>query len=435
MTKPKAVAMISIILVVVLFFAVFTFLPKVRIGNYTYNSPIRLVKKGADLSKGVALNFTYEFDDDDTELQKASQMSTIISVMEARLKNYGIKDAQVISAEESVTVLLPIHSYSDSFYKALSQKGRFTISVKDEDNLATILTDSTHFTDVYVTYNGSSFVVVMKLDYEAKAALSQATVKAEEESVKIYFNMDEAEYTSTTYSKQFYDDALYLSTTSADEAQYLLAVLTTERYPVSMTLSKSWYFTGSAGTDALMWAYIALGAAVLMIAVALIVRYGLSGIAFTISLIAASVVTVLLSTFLYIGEMSLAAVLGIIVALAFYAVFSVLVLERFNYSASTDPEQDMTKRLKAALSKSYERYQKPMILVGLVGLVCAIVMWIAAATPALISFGVTLTYGLIFGVLAMLFMARYIAICFYTINNCPKCNRLSVEDKSAEEVK
>ncbi len=425
MTKTKATVSLCVLLVVVLFFSVFTFLPEVRMGNYTYNSPINLMIKGPDLGKSIAVNFDYEFDEDDTAEEIKADKSKIMSVMETRLESYGITDAQIAVSNTGLTLILPLDSYNDTFYKAVSQKGAFEINTK-KDSLFTIVTDSRHFTKVYATYASGYYYVVMELDTEAKAALSQLTEKAAEEEVTIYFTLDGTEYTSKTLTEQLTENSIYLSMSSADEAQYLLTVLNSERYPLTMEKTKSWYLTASAGTEALTWAYVALGVITLAVFIALWATYGLSGLAAGISLLAVITLTVLASAFAFTAELSIAWVFGLLAAVAFYALFVSLILDKFRAAAMGDVEPNLTKRLRVSLTKSFDVYTKPLILTALVALVGSIAVW-ATATYSIKSFGIVLTYGIILGVLAILFLFKLLAKSFFVLSSSAKCHRVNEE--------
>lgn len=428
MTKTKAIVSLCILLVAVLFFSVFTFLPEVKMGSYTYNSPIRLLTKGQDISDTIVVNFKVDPKNAKTDEFIQENLPEAISTLEKRLASYELNDAQVFSSGTLVTLILPVNSYSDTFYKSLYKKGSFEINTK-KDNLYSMVTGAEHFSDVKVTYANEAYYIIMELDQEAKEALAEATEKASEENVTIYFMIDAEEYSSQTLKTTFSDDTLLISTQSVEEAQYLLTILKGGEYPFAMEKVRAWTVTPAAGEQALTWAYIALGAVVVLVFVALIAAYGLTGLAAGISLLATVTLNILAGTFVFMTEFSIAGVFGLILSVVFYALFAALILEKYKTAAANDTEADMTKRLRVSLAKSFDMYKKPLLLTAAMTLVGAIAMW--AAAPWIIRpLGIILTYGTVLNVLALLFLTKAFANCFYVLNTRPKCHRVGKEVKN-----
>ncbi|HPG92583.1 MAG TPA: hypothetical protein PK675_04150, partial [Clostridia bacterium] len=385
---------------------------------------------GTDLADGVTTSFSIERPSEITDEDFAILIDNSIGIMEERLANYGLEKSQIVASSTNISLTLPVNSYDEDFYSAIYSNGLFEICTYDETTKAyTVITDSTHFTDVYVSYGTSTYYVVMVLDDEAKTALATLTETASETSVKIYFRVDGEDYTTSTLTEQFDSDTVNVSTTDATAAQFLYTILGSGNYGFTMTMNDIYVAEAISGETAINWANIGLAVIALAVAVAFIVNYGLSGLAASISLLITMIASLLTATFIYRSEISVGAFIGFYVGIAVFALFNTLILEKYRKSANTDVEPNIEKRLRASMTKSYATYTKPIVWISLMVLVASITIW-AAAPNSFKTFGVLLTYFTVFGLFSTLYVTKLFANIFYTLSHSPMWHRVSKEVKA-----
>lgn len=430
MTKTKATVLLCVLMIVVLFLGVFSFLPEMKMGNYTYISPINFIINGNDLADGISTSFTVTRPSEITDEEFSSLIARSITIMEERLSSYGLDKTQIVASSSNISLTLPVNSYDDTFYSAIYNNGVFEICTYDEESKAyTVITDNTHFTDVYVSYGSSNYYVVMNLDAEAKAALATATETAYETNVKIYFRLDGEDYTTATIKEQFANDTLNVSTTDVDAAQYLYSVLSSGSYGFTMTMNDTYVTEAISGQNAVIWANVGLAVIAVALVIAFIVNYGFSGLAASLSLLVTLILTLLTATFIYRSEISIGAYIGLYITVAVFGLFNTLILEKFRKSANTDVEPNIEKRLRASLTKSYALYTKPIVWISLMVLAVSITIW-AAAPNSIRTLGVLLTYGVGFGLFSTLLVTKLFANIFIVLSRNPSLHRVSKEVKA-----
>ncbi|MEG1706868.1 MAG: hypothetical protein RR291_05180, partial [Clostridia bacterium] len=133
MNKTKSVIVLSLILVVVLFLGIFTFLPKVDFGYQTYNSPINLINKSQDLGSGYFSVMSLD-KGKLTDEEYATAKDKMVESIKTRLSTYGIYDATISVADNQATIQVADTADVSTALSLVSQRGKFVFAtVKAEE--------------------------------------------------------------------------------------------------------------------------------------------------------------------------------------------------------------------------------------------------------------------------------------------------------------
>lgn len=439
MSKTKSVVLLSVLVALILFFGVFSFLPEVDMGAYTYHSPINLTTKGQDVGDGIYVIYDVSRPDnvlapgetatgDNAEkIEFDTAMKNTIEVMRKRLTAYGMGDATISYSDEKITVYLPSTSSDTVLANVLGIEGELVLSTSSSTDKK--ITDYTHITQTKVTYTSANnvYFVIMVFDEAGQASLKEATKTAADSAITIYFLLDGEQYTTRSTSEQFEGSVMYLQTSDKAEAYKLANILNSGAMQLTLTQKEAGYVQPQIGNTAYLW--IVLGIVTLAVIIAFICVYGLQGVAVTLSLLCVITLTTIFSGLVYMNQFTLSGVLGYLIVLAIFAMSNAMIFAKAKQYASISEEPIIEKKLLIAVGKGYAHGTKAIIFAHAVAFVAGVVLWLATVGTVK-SLGVVLAYGSAFSLLATLFVTKLFSWLF--INICPsndKIHHLSKEVK------
>ncbi len=439
MSKTKSVILLCVLLALILFLGTFAFLPEVDMGIYTYHSPINLTTKGQDVGDGVYVIYDISRQDnvlapgepatgenaDKIEFETA--LNQTISTMRKRLDGYGYPDATISYDNYRITIYFPNSNNTTNIATVLGMSGNFVLSTKT--TVDGKITDYKNITDCKITYLSSddTYYISIVFDDAGKEALKKATVDAATTNVTLYFLMDGEQYFNRTASEVFDSNVMYLQTTDEAEARKLSVILNNGAYDLTLKQYEAGYVSPQIGSTNGLWLIIAIIS--IAIIVAFIIVYGLQGLASSISLVCFLVATAITSGLVFMSQLTLSGVAGILVGIAMFGLTNVLILSKSQQQARLINEPITQKRFIIATGRGFRGALLPTILTHAFVLVASIIVWLSTV-GAVQSFGIALTYATVYSALASLFVTKLFSRLFISI--CPnneKMHRLIGEVK------
>lgn len=432
MSKTKSTILLSLLLAVIMFVSVFTFLPETKMGLKIYHSPLDLLIKGSDIDSGAYVVYSFDRPKDITDSEYTQQIADTVKVMRARLDNFGFYDADISYSEGNITVTYPDSGDTASITALVGQKGYFRLSTSSTyTDLEKMITNSEHLVSAKKLFVSSSntYYVEITMDDEALASFKKATATAATTAVTVYFLLDGSTYNSQSIDYTFTTNKMYMSTTTEIAADTLTSMINNGYYQFELTQVKTGLVNPSATTPS-VWLFIILAVLVLAVIVAFVISYGLFGLSSGIALICFVLMQIIAGGLIYANEFSLGALAAFIVGIAFFVIINVVLLEKIKTQCAVINESDSTKRLIIALGRGNKAILMPVIESHIIALLCSVLVWIFAK-GAIIPVATFITYAIAASAVCVLLITRIFNRLF--ISACPKCYKKYLN--TAEEVK
>lgn len=397
MNKTKSVVTLIIITVLVLVLAVFSFWPtKIKMGVRDYSSPVSQFALSIDLAEST--NVIFKIDDDATQ----EEMDAVVAVLGNRLKLIqeklnvsGIEITDVSVGDGVLSVRLPKDDEISigTILALIGAQGELVISYGSDEDSATSITptdidtkeelkwadcikSSNAIYDSSTGYYGVSIV----FDDNGLQALKSATASVSSDTY-IYFMLDGNQITSVSISSQITEPTFQFTGSglkSATNASTIAVELLLGEYPINVTSTNDYTTSESVfGSDAVTIVYVAVLAAILLVAILFIVKNGPFGLVSVLSFLTYLVIYAMLFAFLPLGQ-----VVSIATVVAFIFGFAMFLLLNCIYAYV------LRRQFSSSDKKSFETASKEtfsMIWKLLVD-VC-VVIFIASVAVALIATG------------------------------------------------
>ena len=285
MTKVKGKWVLPVLLVIILvlsYFSLYGFRTQYADIVTTHIAGIRGVNGGRTLTGSVSLTF-YPTENDvnvtDKELDKAAE------VMKARLYlNHNVSDAEfyIDYARKTITVDYGWDGVSTMGNPSLvatrlGGKGYFTIKGGTNATDKTLL-DSSHLKKAELLTVGGVTYVSYYFNAEGADLLEQATMKYTNSTISIW--IDGNCETNVSVSDIISDGVLTIqSAETKEQSEAIVNTLMMENSPISMSASTYFYDAPALQGNSDVFMLIAVAVFFVLIAVALIVKYKLAGVA------------------------------------------------------------------------------------------------------------------------------------------------------------
>lgn len=291
MTKVKGKWVLPVLLVIILvlsYFSMFGFRTQYADIVTTHIAGIRGVNGGQALNGSVGITF-YPTENDlyvtDDELDKA------VEVMKARLYlNHNVSDAEFYVDYDQNTISL---SYGWDGYTTMGNpslvatklggKGMFSIKAgtKATDK---VLLDYTHLKDAELLTVGGVTYVSYHFNSEGTKLLEQATMRYTNSTISIW--IDGNCETNVKVSDIISDGVLTIQSAETKElSESIVNTLMMDKSPISMAASTYFYDAPALSANSDLFMLIAVGLFFVLIAVALIAKYKLAGIAGAVAIL------------------------------------------------------------------------------------------------------------------------------------------------------
>ncbi|MBR5273417.1 MAG: hypothetical protein IKU25_08540 [Clostridia bacterium] len=285
MTKVKGKWVMPVLLVVILvlsYFSLYGFRTQYADIVTTHIAGIRGVSGGQTLDGSVGITF---FPTEKAEAVTAKELDKAAEVMKARLYlNYNISDAEfyIDYTEKTITVsygwdgIDSLRSPSNVAVR-LGGKGEFSIKAGTTSS-STIIVDASHLKKAELFSAGGTTYVSYQFNAEGTKLFEQATMRYVNSTISIW--IDGNCETNVKVSDVISDGVLTLQSAETKElSEAIVNTLMMDKSPISMSASTYFYDEPALQGNAQLFTLIALGVFFVLIAVALIVKFKIVGVA------------------------------------------------------------------------------------------------------------------------------------------------------------
>lgn len=432
MNKNKSIVLLSISVVLIIFIAVFSFMPvKLAMGNYDYHSPVNQLVHSLDFANGNYITFDIENADEDKKDETISVLQNRMKLIEERLGVQGISQAILSTTTNTLSVQIPDDEEIDmgTMFNILGSQGDLVISLNEDgsepfipyDDEGNELSWAECIEKCIAIYDNTAsknpFGISFTVNEFGLNALKEGTAGVTSEST-LHFIMDgdvigkpnlQNQITNRTNQITGYD--------SVKMAQTLAIKFISGMYPLQITNTMDYQTVNpTLGENALLAIGIALLVVLVASIVVFIVKHGLLGVASSLSLMIFIILLVLSYAYLPLNQyFSLSAAVGVLfgicVFVAYNLVFCRLIKRQYNLSDK--------KTFDTAFSEAYSQLLKVVIDSGVCILLAAIAFWI-------ISVGVVSTIAM-----AVVFSIVLSAICvlLFTRGYIKRLRKITQDDK------
>ena len=396
MNKSKSIVLLCIAVAVILFVAVFTFMPTtLKTGNYDYHSPVNQLAYAYELSNGNYVTYKIEGASDKEKLDKTLDvLQKRMRLIEERLGVGGFSNAVLSVSDNAISIDMPADKNIsiNTIFDILGKQGELAISLKEDgsnpmipyDNEKNELSWSDCITKCIAIYDNSSskasYGISMTVNDFGLEALKAGTAEVTSNST-IYFILDGKTIGKPSISSQITNKTNQITGLQTPaEAQTLSIQFITGKYPLKITnTSNIVTISAVAGKNAFVVFGIALAAMVVVFIMYSIVKYRLFGVAMTLSLLCCLIILAFAYAYLPLGQVvSIAALAGFAFAVATFMllnlVFAEFVTRRF--------ESSDKKTFDTAVAEAFRVVVKLVLDVCIPLLIAAILVWIIASGVA-----------------------------------------------------
>ena len=347
---------------------------------------------GIDIRGGVDATFVPK---DLGRAPTTAELESARSVIETRLDQSNILDRDVTTdpAGGMILVRFPWKSDEAEFNpdKAIQELGSMArLTFRDPAGL--VVLEGTHVASAEsVPPTDSGFEVKLTLKPEGRQAWAEATGRLINQPVSIF--MDEIEISSPIVQQRIDSDTCVINhISSKEEANTLANQINSGALPFSLVADNYSAISPQLGSNALEVMMTAAIWAFVLICLALIAYYRMSGVVASISLLL-QVAGILLMTIGSQITVTLAGIAGIILAIGMGVDANIIVSERIREELKANKPIDIavSSGFKAAFSSVFDGNITVLI-------VAFIMMWFG--TGAMLSFAYTLLFGIIMNFVA-----------------------------------
>lgn len=227
---------------------------------------------GAELGDTIVQTYTQPAAGEATD----AELEDAVSILTARLMNYGWTDAVVeMSGEKQIKIILPASADAGYVTRVLASKGEFTFTDPDGNVFLT----GDHITTAGFTYSdntGTSYSLSFQFDAEGKEIFGQKSTELIGKSISML--RDGLVITSPSISAPLTQGAISIPNFQLEDARDNAILMRSGALPWTLTLQEpSVQGTPLLGTNVQRNLIIFLFLAFLVIAVLFILRYRLAG--------------------------------------------------------------------------------------------------------------------------------------------------------------
>lgn len=392
MNKTKSVITLTVFVLLIVFLAVFTFMPvKLPIGNYDYCSPINQIIYSMDLAEGHQISFKIDGATDENKLNETiAVLQNRLDLIEERLGVEGISDS-IISINDSIlNIQLPSDEQitPTTIFDILGGQGELVISLNEDgsdpfvpyDEEGNELSWAECIESCQAIYDSTAtsnpYGINLTVNEYGLEALKEGTADVTESST-IYFILDGTIIGQPSISSQITTESSQITGYSSVQAAQTLAIqFVSGEYPLTITNTSDYTVVDSMlSKDALKLLYIAVMAVILLVVVFFIIKNGVMGWALSLSFLAYLILSVFAFAYLPLGQTApLMAIVGFIFSLILYALLNGL----YAYIVRRQFSSSDKKSFQTAMMESFKTLVKLVIDVCLVVFIVSVVITLIA---------------------------------------------------------
>lgn len=398
MTKQLSVTLLSILLVLIVLFGVFTFLPdNISYGDYgVFHAPANLIQKGPDI--GPSVTATYSVDTTDLEEGVLENVDNIVTTRLNKMFNYYGLPVVLEGNKLSVTVPQTANEEktdAKTIIETVVAEGKIEFLPSQEYSESNVVLsnygETKYFSNVstsnYVNGANKYYIVNVSLTSEGKELASEKFT-ASTTSWGAYCAVDGI----VTYGAVYSNDTLQIYTSSKEQAVALATYINYGSLQTTLTETGYENVDSSIPSASLIFG-IATLVLIVAVALALLIKYGVNGVAGILSILISALVFTIFSGLVYFSVFNLYAWIGVVLGLALISSLTFYSLGKVKYYQLAGNGNKYAR--KTGFNSSLIR----TLIVNLCVLVVGIILWVIP-TGVTLGLGNSLVYS---AVLSMIF--------------------------------
>ena len=376
-------------------------------GVFSDEAGVGAVVKGLDLTGGSVLTF-----EADAKSVSAEQMSTVISIMRARLDSLGYTEATVRSqGEKKIIIEMPSITNPDEAAAVLGKTAQLKFTDADGNEVLSG-SDVKKATKRYgqTSQNGiSENYVELELQKEGVSKFASATkaaANAEEGKNYIAIMLDEEIISAPSVSSEYSaeginsDTAIISGGFTAEGAAELASLISAGQLPFNLNIVSKSSVGATLGENALNSSLFATGLGILLILIFLLALYKVMGLAADIALFGYIGLLMLILGLLRVN-LTLPGIAGVILSIGMAVDANVVIFERIKEEIKSG------KTIKAAINAGFTRAFAAIIDSNVTTLITAVVLYVVGS-GTIKGFAITLGLGIIISMFTAIFVTRFV---------------------------
>jgi len=411
-SKRKAIVLLSLVMVLVVLFAVLSVLgpneKPVEIGIYDYRGFAHVIKLGLDLKGGVTAVFAVDLEGEDEETLGTldARIDGTIRSLQDVLFSKGYTEA-VVSKQgvngRQIRVEVPDVEDPETLFSLIGNPATLEFKFNDE-----VLVTGEHVSTAYVSYD-ENMQYVVALEFKDAKVFEEATTIALGNPLEIWVNGKKISQ-PVVNSVINNGKAVIQGIGDYDKCYNLATQIQSGAFGVKLTMVETKAVSASLGVNALRNSIIAGVIGIALIFIFMISVYKMFGVAASLAL---SVYTVVLIVFLGMFpfvQLTLPGVAGIILGIGMAVDANIIIFERIK------EEYKLGKPLAASVDNGFKR-AFTAILDGNVSTVLGAFVLFFLATSDLKSFAIVLIISVMISFFSALTVTRMFINIFMTLMN------------------
>ncbi|MDO5716728.1 MAG: protein translocase subunit SecD [Tissierellia bacterium] len=404
MNRKSLVIFISIVLVIAFISALGIF--GLNIGDKTVPKAKDAISLGLDLSGGVYVLLEAETDASGQELNRYMEQAKAIILQ--RVDGLGLSDPNV-AIEGSDRIRVELAGLNDA-EQALQLIGK-TAQLEFVDPDGKVVLTGKNVVESIVNYHqnqlkGSEPVVSLEFDSEGAELFEQATsrlsVEQELERKILTIKLDGEVISAPRVNETISGGKAIITSSSMtiEEAQKLATLIKAGALPVPMKELTSSVIGPTLGLDAYEKSVLAIGIAMILIMIILLIVYRLMAIPACLSLLVYTQIIVAFFILLKV-KITLPGIAGLILSIGMAVDANIVIFERIIEELKTG------KTTKAAIKAGYHKALSTVIDSNITTLIAGAVLYFYGIGP-IKGFGITLILGIVASMFTAVFLTRWL---------------------------
>ncbi len=414
MNKPTAIKRfifigLFLILGIVLAFAQFD-IPGT---HYTYNGFANSIKLGLDLKGGVLAVYeatALEDSEGDFNQQLEATRQRISNLITAEYNE------AVISIQQGNRIRVEVPDVSDpaQIFDLIGEPAQLEFKSENSADAEAVLTGQ-NIQNVYASYQQTSsgtseYGVVIEFDQEGSQLFYDLTSQQTGSSIYIFINGEL--FSSPTVNSAISGGTTFISgsmNSLADAEDFALQILS-GTFSVNLTLLENTVVSATLGENALTYALIAGGVALLLIFAFMIWRYRMMGVMASIALCFYVILMLFFLQAIPIVQLTLAGIAGIILSIGMAIDGNIIMFERIK------EEYASGKRIGPSISSGYKKALTAILDSNITTIVVSVVLALLG-TGSIQGFAITLLIGVVLSMFTSLIVTRGLLNMYYPLNS------------------
>ena len=394
---------------------------KIPFTNTTYNGFINSIPLGLDLAGGVSVVYDCSVSEDSQirDLDKAIDNS--LDKLAGIVKEEYPEAVVVRQGDSKIRIEAPGATEGTNIFDLIGNPAPLNMTI--EENGEAIITGS-DIEDVYVSFSGESYGVVIDFTDEGSEKFADMTAQASDTenggSGNIYIYLGDTSgdaFNTLTCEEEITTGNTFISGSNSDgsawtydDAQNYAVQILSGTFNITLDIAERTEISASLGQNALMFCLIAGAVAIVLAMVFMWLRYGDFGFLAAFALIIHLVLMVFLLQAVTFVRLSLSGLAGVMLSLVVVIGGMIAIFEKIR------EEYRSGKKIPLAYKSGFKRSFWSIFDSHIALLIAAIVFCIAGSA-GLQSFGISLVIGVVLSMFTNLVVLRFFVKWYLPFNS------------------